>query len=174
VFFFLSNLRFIEFKRLRGYAKKGLPCHATCNPPQYSSYSLTLLSSLTHPNGFALGELRSKSNSSLDFFRFVYDMITQHYLYSYDYLICDNASIHYARDISPMLSILLDYCNIRLIFLPTYSPELNPCELIFAQIKRQLRNRNSTNPFWIDLALALTVVNLENVLRYYFKCIHRM
>jgi hypothetical protein len=132
------------------------------------------LSSLTHPNGFALGELRSKSNSSLDFFRFVYDMITQHYLYSHDYLICDNAAIHYARDISPMLSILFDYCNIRLIFLPTYSPELNPCELIFAQIKRQLRNRDGTNPFWIDLSLALTVVNLENVLHYYFKCIKRL
>lgn len=51
-----------------------------------------------------------------------------------DTLVVDNARIHKARDIVPTLRAALAAAGVRMLFLPTYSPELNPCELIFAQV----------------------------------------
>ena len=162
---------FIDYRRARGYKAAGRPLHAIHNPNPRISYTITLLSSLSHPYGHYIGEPRSYSNTSIDFFRFVIDLIEKQHLISGDYFIVDNASIHHARDISQQLSTLLDTFNIRLIFLPTYSPELNPCELIFAQIKRHLRNRTGHNLFIVDLILAIARISLINVIKYYSKCI---
>ena len=162
----------IDFKRARGYSAVGTPLHATMKTPSRSSYTISLLTNINIPNGFSLGKLRCNSNTSHDFFEFVFDMVWNGSLTAGDYFICDNASIHYASDTSYMLSLLLDYCHIKLIFLPTYSPELNPCELAFAQIKKALRTyRSGVNPFWIDLSIALTHVDVDNIIAYYNKCI---
>jgi transposase len=48
-----------------------------------------------------------------------------------DIFIADNAKTHFSEDIVEALELLLAGSNVTLIFLPTYSPELNPCELVF-------------------------------------------
>jgi transposase len=102
----------------------------TIKPNPRYSYTITLLSDITSKYGYYIGEPRSFSNTSMDFFRFVVDLIDKKHLVDGDYFIVDNASIHHAIDISAQLSLLLNTFNIRLVFLPTYSPELNPCELV--------------------------------------------
>jgi transposase len=47
----------------------------------------------------------------------------------------DNAPIHKAEDMLRVLEPILDLANVRLFFLPKYSPELNPCEMVFAQVR---------------------------------------
>jgi putative transposase len=47
-------------------------------------------------------------------------------------LVLDNARIHHAK-------IIKKYCeehNIKLVYLPPYSPELNPIEFLWKRIKR--------------------------------------
>jgi transposase len=51
-----------------------------------------------------------------------------------DLLVADNAAIHKSREIIPTLRVALATAGVRMVFLPTYSPELNPCELVFAQV----------------------------------------
>jgi hypothetical protein len=46
----------------------------------------------------------------------------------------DNAPIHVADDMLRVLETILDLADVRLFFLPKYSPELNPCEMVFAQV----------------------------------------
>jgi transposase len=52
-----------------------------------------------------------------------------------DVLVADNSRLHHAEAILDDLYALLDANGIE-FYLPTYSPELNPCELCFGRAKR--------------------------------------
>lgn len=89
-----------------------------------------------------------------------------------DYLVMDNAKIHNAALIQPVLRVLCALRRINLVFLPTYSPELNPIELVFAQAKRYLRtHRNERRPFWVELLRAFNRVTSDNIKQYIKQCI---
>ena len=45
---------------------------------------------------------------------------------------CDNAAVHTAANIQDFLLRVVEEWGVEIKFLPTYSPELNPCELVFA------------------------------------------
>ncbi len=47
-------------------------------------------------------------------------------------VIVDNASIHHVQDVQDMIE---NQGNAKLIFLPPYSPDLNPSEEVFSQVK---------------------------------------
>jgi hypothetical protein len=62
---------------------------------------------------------------------------------------------------------------VKLVFLPAYSPELNPCELVFAQVKKIIRNLRGEglNGIFDQISVAFNSVTVDNVLNYYAKCI---
>jgi transposase len=61
-----------------------------------------------------------------------------------DYLICDNAAVHVNDEAFQRLAILCEQAGVKVRFLPKYSPELNPCELVFGFTKNHLRNWKGT------------------------------
>jgi transposase len=67
-----------------------------------------------------------ESNTQWDFLEFVFSACE-----SKAYLICDNAVVHGGAESLDMLLEALEACGITLVFLPPYSPELNPCELVW-------------------------------------------
>ena len=72
------------------------------------------------------------------------------------------------------LRLFLAATGVRLLFLPTYSPELNPCELVFAMIKNHVRRiRNTNQNMLIDLIDACARVDLPNITRFYDHCLSR-
>lgn len=83
-----------------------------------------------------------------------------------DYLIVDNASVHVGSDAFPWLTRLLDVAGVRLIFLPKYSPELNPCEGVFALVKSHLRCWRGNDRFWQEIIKSLGTVTYLQM----FKC----
>ncbi len=85
--------------------------------------------------------------------------------------IMDNAPIHKARLVFDLLSIILQAIGVRLVLLPKYSPELNPCELVFAQVKRYLREERQPGPFLNEIARGFARVNRLNVFNYYERCL---
>lgn len=83
----------------------------------------------------------------------------------------DNASIHSSEEIIEYLLLYLSLKGIGLVLLPAYSPELNPCELVFAQVKNYLNhNRDSKLSLIMDIAFAFSRISIENVLNFYNKC----
>jgi len=60
---------------------------------------------------------------------------------------------------------------VRIVFLPTYSPELNPCEFVFAQVKRYLRDRMGTLRFWLEIIRGFLGVSADNMRVYYDHCL---
>ena len=57
------------------------------------------------------------------------------------YLIMDNCRIHHGSHVEMMLAS----ANVEPLFIPPYTPLLNPCELVFSEIKRALRNEHYTD-----------------------------
>jgi DDE superfamily endonuclease len=90
-------------------------------------------------------------------------------------LVVDNASIHKVAGIRE----LVEECGMRLMFLPAYSPDLNPIELAFSSIKAWLRqNRNFVNQemqgeegtVYNALWQAVYSVNPEKARGWYLHC----
>lgn len=88
--------------------------------------------------------------------------------------VMDNAPIHVAEDALAFVSGLFDIVGIRLIFMPKYSPELNPCENVFAMCKNFVRvHRRDGEPFLRTVVNGFATVTLGNVFEFYSKCILR-
>ena len=129
------------------------------------------MTSLTSPGGFVLSAPRTATNTAVDFLIFVVEQVAAGHLVAGDVLICDNAAIHFADEIQGPLELILQLAGVRLLFLPTYSPELNPCELIFGQIKNHIRVHRSDKHLLLDVVSAAASVSLSDVHAYYRKCI---
>ncbi len=71
------------------------------------------------------------------------------------YLIMDNASFHKGEEIEN----LIKESNIKLIYLPTYSPDLNPIEKKWAQVKYYYRKLTH---YFEDKIQLLDLVLTEN------------
>lgn len=115
---------------------------------------------------------RETSNNQLDFLEFLLSLIENGYLVAGDILVLDNASVHAGLDSLEMLSDLLCAANVKLVFLPTYSPELNPIELVFMWVKRFLRENRTKAPLWFDVAAAFALVDFELVQMFYKRCLY--
>ena len=146
----------------------------TSSVPLSKSYSITLVTSLAHTDPLFLSIPRKESNTSEDFLDFVYSVIASGALLEGDVFIVDNASVHWAIKTADELSALLDAAHVRLVFTPTYSPEVNPCEFVFAQVKRSLRERTDweNGTFEQNVLRAFTIVTYDNVYNYYDSCIN--
>eukprot|EP01133_Synstelium_polycarpum_P018603 gene18603-22259_t len=97
------------------------------------------------------------TNSSSTYASFILDALIDGFLQPDTWIVMDNASIHHQKDIAPVIRTILSLFNITVIHLPTYSPELNPIELLFGAIKRSLRDHKHGGVSFLDL------------LRRYFK-----
>lgn len=98
-----------------------------------------------------------------------------------DVLVMDNASVHVGQIATAALSTLLEDNGIELALLPTYSPELNPCEFVFARIKWFIRSpyataychhaqREVSRTFNDLLVSATSVISYESMAGTYAHC----
>ena len=89
-----------------------------------------------------------------------------------DILICDNVFIYSGRDIEEILNTISNLFQIKLMFLPAYSPELNPTELVFSKVKlflTQYRTLDSDNLI-SDIAFAFASITHNDIISFYKKC----
>ncbi len=161
----LETTRVLGLTGKRSYIKE-----ASLHVP---SASLSLMISLTHDIPFFI-DYRYESNNQWNFCDFVYLACQQGYLQKSDYLIVDNASVHSGLDSQEILKEILDTFGVRIIKMPVYSPELNPCELVFSQVKRYIRNHkllNNRSCLWQEVVSSLSKVKKEQLYNYYIKCV---
>lgn len=85
----------------------------------------------------------------------------------------DNASVHCAQEVVDLVYDLLKATGVQLVFLPKYSPELNPCEKCFNFIKGYLRNyRHDGEPLWLEIGIAVAEIEPHHLYEFYRKCIY--
>jgi hypothetical protein len=157
-----------------GYAPGGQRLIVRGNAVEQVTYTVTITTSLSGTGGIALSEFRESTNTAGDWLLYVEALCLSGFLVSGDYFICDNAAIHSAMDIADTLDELLTRYNVRLVFLPTYSPELNPCELVFSKVKGFLRYHRGTAPFADEMMRAFNSVTPRDLQRFYNYCARKV
>jgi transposase len=118
-----------------------------------------------------VSSLRQRTCCSTDFLEFVKELFIAGALIAGDFLLCDNARIHCAAAILDELSHTLRQYGVRLLYLPTYSPELNPCELVFSKSKTYLRYHRGNDSFDNEIVESLAGVSFADMAKFYEKCI---
>jgi len=115
--------------------------------------------------------IRKDSNTQWDFCEFVVNAFEHGALSAGDHLVIDNAAVHAGMDCYPLLAAFLQAAQIKLVFLPAYSPELNPAELVFGFVKNYLRKyRRSNEDLFQSLIYVFSLVPTTTVLRFYAHC----
>ena len=79
-------------------------------------------------------EFETSTTDASDFFLFVVSLIAKGVFNRGDYLLLDNASIHFESGTGPIIADMLNAMGVQMLFLPKYSPEYNPIELVFAEV----------------------------------------
>jgi hypothetical protein len=136
-----------------------------------ASASLTIMTSLD-PEEPVVMTYRKESNTQWDFLEFVLYCISIDRLVSGDTLVIDNAAVHGGEASWNALQTLLTTYNVKLVYLPCYSPELNPCELVFNEIKRRIRSYRSFGEAILnEVVKAVHAVTVKQMLSWYAHCI---
>ena len=61
-------------------------------------------------------------------------------VHTHSVVIMDNASIHHVHGVTDLIE---NQAGARLLFLPPYSPDLNPIEEVFGQVKAIIKKNNA-------------------------------
>jgi transposase len=85
-----------------------------------------------------------------------------------DILLLDNSSVHKSK----LVLETLRNCNIKYLFLPRYSPDFNPIELLWSYMKSILRKMKARTRELLDdaIAFALNSVPLEYIKNWFSHC----
>jgi len=59
------------------------------------------------------------------------------------------------------------------VYLPTYSPELNPVELVFNKMKAEIRKTETTQNIETRILLGLSQISQDDMIQFYQHCINR-
>ena len=164
----------VELVRRRGISGRGDVINSVSSYNLSETIKVSLLTSLFHPSHPFHVDMRrgDRANDQFDFLLFITRCISTNLLIRGDVLVLDNASIHKADNILLPLHMLLNTAGITMWFLPTYSPELNPCEFVFAQCKKYLRyHRRMHLPFWYEITMGLAQTTHMHMYNCYIKSI---
>ena len=118
--------------RLRGRARKGHRLHDHAPGGQW--HTTTMLGSIRLNGQTACLVIEGAANALI--FREYIRQVLGPTLQPGDLVICDNLSAH--RDQSARQ--LIEERGAQLLFLPAYSPDLNPIEMMWAKVKQHLRS----------------------------------
>lgn len=119
--------------------------------------SYSLIAALGY-NGVIYTKIKDTSSEGVrggDFESFLLDLSLR--LNDNSILILDNARVHKTDNVNEILTEL----NINYMFLPPYSPDLNPIELYFNLLKRSVRGLEFYNLTCIE-AIIFSILNFNN------------
>ena len=120
-----------KMTRLYGRAARGQRCLGSAPHGHWSS--ATFIAALRHDRLSAPWIIDGPMDGSL-FLTYLSQILAPE-LRPGDLVICDNLSSHKVSGVEE----IIERCGARLLYLPAYSPDLNPIEMAFAKLKAALR-----------------------------------
>jgi len=162
-----------SLRQRRGYAPKGSRIIHVSDEYINERYSMILM---TVPGGSPQpfqARIFKETIDSEKFVLFLAHAIATGALKSGNWLVMDNAATHFSKDTYEIMMAMLEGAGVKLVFLPTYSPEFNPCELIFGLIKNWIRNNRGQGKSLLDeIKLGIDSVQDRHVVAFYYHCIY--
>lgn len=109
---FLDEVHFIheDNRRRKVFGEVGEPAIALSYVSIKETYTMTLLTSLSDANCPVICDIRMESNTGKDFANFVYYLVRNQHLSQGDYLILDNANVHFSSNTIDELEVQIIVC----------------------------------------------------------------
>jgi transposase len=154
----------ITLARRYGWAPRTERCHGTV--PRNYGRNLTLIASLS----LAGIEAPMLLDGAVD--QRAFDLYVEHILVPTlrprELVILDNLSVHK----HPRIRTLIEAAGCRLLHLPSYSPDFNPIEHAFSQIKAYLRRVGARTQEALEAAIAVAIdrVSAADASGYFRHC----
>lgn len=125
----------LNTKMTRGYGRAPRPERCICKVPYGHWHTNTFIAALKTDGLHAPWLLDGPMNGPA-FLVYIRQVLIPE-LQPGDQVVCDNLSSHHA----PGVREALEEAGISLMYLPPYSPDLNPIEMAFSKLKALLRKR---------------------------------
>ena len=129
-----SGIRLQELSPRAGYAPRGVAAVARTSGKRATANMICAIANSGQMN-FQIFEGRFTADVFIEFLR----RLIGQYPTRKIYLVVDNHSTHHAKKVRTWLDAEGRSKRLELVFLPAYSPELNPDELLNQDVKRHLR-----------------------------------
>ena len=109
---------------------------------------------------------------------FVLNMVCTNFVQSGDVIVCNNVSMHKNAECKYLRESLWRLAGVMLEYLPAYTPELNPIELMFNTFTMRLRQtnarkvsfRNKSDKTFLHIYVnILSCISRNNIIKM-FKC----
>jgi transposase len=132
--------------------------------------SAIIITTLSNPNVIYYTLVEGTTTGPV-FRNFVATCVFLGYIQRGQFLVMDNARIHSADGVLQQIDQVLGAVGATRVNLPTYSPELNPCEFVFGEMKNYLcyaglRGRSLEE----RMAESFASVSRSNMRAYYSHC----
>jgi transposase len=150
--------------RLRGRAFKGERCHA---PVPFGHWKTTTFTAGLRLSGLAAPFVLDGPMDGVAFLAYVSEVLVPE-LKPGDRVIMDNLPAHKVKGVRDAI----EGAGAALIYLPPYSPDLNPIEYAFSKLKAILRKAaaRTLDELWAAIAAALTAFKPEECRNYFAAC----
>ena len=88
-----------------------------------------------------------------------------------EWVVMDNLSSHKGQHVRE----LIEATGAKLLYLPPYSPDLNPIELAFSKLKQLLRSagHRTLDALWCDVQRMLNCITTSDALNFMRHCGYR-
>jgi len=153
-----------KMARTRGRSKRGLRCRADI--PHGHWKTTTLVAALT-TSGIAAPMILDGAMDGDMFIAYVTHVLLKE-LRSGDVVVMDNLPAHKVAGVRA----IIEGIGAKLMYLPPYSPDFNPIEKAFSQIKAFLKKTAARTKEKLDAAIAaaIDVVSAQNAINYFATC----
>jgi transposase len=169
----------LHVRRRKGWARQGAPARLTLLPKGCStSLIASLFPSSPGLHKFIDSTSKKPGVTGEDFIIFLNAVVNQ--LPSNSVLIFDNAKIHHSEAVRQFLDTLRKGRGVEVLYLPPYSPFLNPIEYAFSKIKQIVGRAEFRNKDELKAAIdkALNEITEEDIQgwtkhtqKYYGQCL---
>ncbi len=164
----------LDLRNQHGVGPIGEPIFRITTDKLDAAYSMTMLVKYLDDDSTEVPvvlDIREDTNTQWDFCTFLIFALEHSHLKAGDYLVLDNAAVHVGEKTVLLIADICAAAGVTIKFLPAYSPELNPIELLFGYIKRHLREyRDNHGSLWIEIGVILTTVPNGMIRDLYHKC----
>lgn len=153
-----------QMTRTYGRASRGVRIHQAT--PQGHWKILTMLGAMSTRGRLAMMTIEEATDA--DIFLACLDHVLCPKLQPGDVVVMDNLSPHKVHGVGQRIA----HCGAELLYLPPYSPDLNPIEKAWAELKRILRSAKARTAEALDLAItqALPAITTENAQAWFRLC----
>lgn len=169
---FSITSKVLGLRRKRGISRRGVPCIVVDRGSlREKKINLMAMIQIDNPDVPIVCNLVDGNSNGEKFLEFVTSLCQNGHIKPGDIVILDNASYHRSSEIEEDLEDIQEEYQFTFKYLPTYSPELNPIELIFAFLKNTLRaTLDESRPFIIQFLLVVAKVTQDLVFSLYHHC----